>query len=390
MFTSFGVRVTPGSRFKSVRIVPVSIPHPHLRPEPHQGPWRGSGGVLRNRPQCVHTPSASMARGGRGSGSGWLPRKAPITCVSGSRLPSEAKDGDSLDPRGGLLSAVLERLEHTETDGLDTSSIPTGLADLDRKLGGLLTTTLVVVTCRPGDGQDALAMSIASHVAVNQGPFAYFSLEMSPTESRLRMAGRRSQSRLHAPAHRPNQRWWGRGCHDTDLGKTGPRHQPPLPSPPTRRRRPPHHRRHPREESAPQTPSGPRPAGRSRLRAAHAHPRRQPGEPPTRIAEISRNLKALACELDVPVVAVSQLNRALETHNDKRPQLGDIRESGAIKQPADLVLMTYRDDYYNPDSPKQDIAKQRAGPTRVIKATFTDKYTRFDNLPHRYTNTLGQ
>ena len=90
-----------------------------------------------------------------------------------------------------------------------------------------------------------------------------------------------------------------------------------------------------------------------------------------------------------------QLNRALETRNDKRPQLGDLRGSGAIEQDADVVLMIYRDDYYNPNSrdlgiAEINIAKQRAGPTGIVKATFADKYTRFDNLPHGYTNTPGQ
>jgi len=113
------------------------------------------------------------------------------------------------------------------------------------------------------------------------------------------------------------------------------------------------------------------------------------------IAEISLNLKALARELDVPVIAVSQLNRALESRQDKRPQLGDLRESGAIEQDADVVLMIYRDEYYNKDTRELGIAeiiiaKQRAGPTGMIKTTFADKYTRFDNLPHGYTNTIGQ
>ena len=105
----------------------------------------------------------------------------------------------------------------------------------------------------------------------------------------------------------------------------------------------------------------------------------------------SGHRKALARELDVPVVAVSQLNRALEARNDKRPQLGDLRESGAIEQDADAVLMIYRDEYYNPYTLQQgiaeiNIAKQRAEPTGIIKTTFADKYTRFDNLPYGYTN----
>ncbi|MCY4369823.1 MAG: AAA family ATPase [bacterium] len=94
----------------------------------------------------------------------------------------EKRAGDARETLGGLLTAVLERLEHIETEGLDISGIPTGLADLDRKLGGLQPSTLVVVAGRPGMGKSALAMNIASHVAANCGPVAYFSLEMSPTE----------------------------------------------------------------------------------------------------------------------------------------------------------------------------------------------------------------
>ena len=103
------------------------------------------------------------------------------------------------------------------------------------------------------------------------------------------------------------------------------------------------------------------------------------------IAEISLNLKALARELNVPVIAVSQLNRALESRADRRPQLGDLRESGAIEQDADVVLMIYRDDYYNEQSDQKGIAeimiaKQRAGPTGKVKTTFASEYTRFENI----------
>ena len=104
-------------------------------------------------------------------------------------------------------------------------------------------------------------------------------------------------------------------------------------------------------------------------------------------SKIHHNLKALARELDVPVIAVSQLNRALEARHGKRPQLGDLRESGAIEQDADIVPMIYHDDCYNPQTPQRgiaepDIAKQRAGTTGMVNATLADPHTRFDNLPH--------
>ena len=117
--------------------------------------------------------------------------------------------------------------------------------------------------------------------------------------------------------------------------------------------------------------------------------RRSGGSREQEISEISRSLKILAKELNVPVIALSQLSRAVEQREDHRPMLSDLRESGAIEQDADIVMFLYRDDYYNKESPEKDIAeviiaKQRAGSTGTVKLYWMGNYTKFVNIEKRF------
>ena len=238
-----------------------------------------------------------------------------------------------------------------------------------------------VVAGRPGMGKSALAMNIASHVAAKYGPVAYFSLEMSPTEIAYRWLG--SEARVDSMRLRTGLGLDGQRADSTRIwsalvNATSRLYAVPL-----------------------YADEGSRTVGDIRAKCRRLkrksglqlvvvdymqlmHSRGRDNRQ-QEIADISLNLKSLARELSLPVIAVSQLNRALEMRQEKRPQLGDLRESGAIEQDADVVLMIYRDEYY--DQASRDagmaeiiVAKHRAGPTGTIKVTFADKYTRFDNL----------
>ncbi|MYF26196.1 MAG: replicative DNA helicase [Acidimicrobiia bacterium] len=290
---------------------------------------------------------------------------------------SEDRNDEGLAQVGDLLMQVMKRLEDLEESGQEVTGLPTGLTDLDRKLGGLQPGSLIVVAGRPGMGKSALAMNIAGHVALNHGPVALFSLEMSPMEIAIRWLG--SHARVDSMKLRSGLKGDNPVRTFQQLQKAaGELFGAPL---------------HADERSRTVTDirAQCRRMKRSsglklvvvdymQLMQARTKENRQ-----QEIAEISLNLKALARELNVPVIAVSQLNRALESRADRRPQLGDLRESGAIEQDADVVLMIYRDDYYNEQSDQRGIAeimiaKQRAGPTGKIKTTFAAEYTRFENI----------
>jgi replicative DNA helicase len=231
-------------------------------------------------------------------------------------------------------------------------------------------------------GKTALALNIAEHVAVDNGlPVAIFSMEMSGTQLAMRMLGSIAKVDQHKMrTGRLADEEWGRlsaamgRLHEAPIyiDETGALNVLELRARARRMRRQ---------------------SGRLGLivvdylqlmRASSSGENRA-----TEISEISRSLKALAKELEVPVVALSQLSRAVEARNDRRPMMSDLRESGAIEQDADVILFIYRDEVYFPDKPETKgraeviIGKQRNGPIGRIELAFLGQYTRFENLAHQ-------
>jgi replicative DNA helicase len=278
-----------------------------------------------------------------------------------------------------VLARVFERIDHLyhRDSQSDITGVPTGYAKLDEMTSGLQGGDLIIVAGRPSMGKTALALNIAEHVAVSNGlPVAIFSMEMSATQLAMRMLGSIARVDQHKMrTGRLNDKEWG------DLSEAmGKLHETPiyideggaLTSLEVRARA----RRLKRQYSK----LGLIVIDYLQLMAASS----QGENRATEISEISRTLKAMAKELDVPVVALSQLNRALEQRPNKRPQMADLRESGAIEQDADVILAIYRDEVYNTETPEKgkaevNILKQRNGPIGMVPLTFLGQFTRFEN-----------
>ncbi len=289
---------------------------------------------------------------------------------------AERRVGEGLTAIDPLLGPAIERAEELQRLGSDVTGLPTGFRDLDRKLAGLHPTNLIVVAARPGMGKTALALNIAQNVAQQDHPVAIFSLEMSREEVVSRMlcsTGRIDSQRLRT----------GR-LSEADFTKlsnaASALYKKPIFV----------------DDSPGLTVT--------EIRAKARRLRRRPGlglvivdylqlmhgsggeNRQQEIALISRSLKNLARELDVPIIAVSQLNRSLESREDKRPRLGDLRESGAIEQDADVVLFIYRDETYNPDKVESKgiaeivVAKHRQGAVGKVQMTFLPEFTLFADM----------
>jgi replicative DNA helicase len=279
-----------------------------------------------------------------------------------------------------LVVQLIDRVTELHENGAEeVTGVRTGFYDLDRMTAGLQGGDLIVLAARPSMGKTAFALNIAENVAVQEGlPVAVFSMEMGASQLALRMVGslgRINQSNLRTGKLGDDE--WGRLSEAVDRLKTANifiDETPALNSAELRARA----RRQARQcgklglivVDYLQLMSGSSSSEENRA---------------TELGEISRGLKALAKELNCPVIALSQLNRSVESRNDKRPMMSDLRESGAIEQDADIIMFIYRDDYYNKDSKEPGVAeivigKQRNGPVGTVKLTFLKPLTRFDNL----------
>jgi replicative DNA helicase len=278
-----------------------------------------------------------------------------------------------------LVSDLLGRVEEMSQNPHDITGVPSGFRDFDEMTSGLQPGDLIVLAARPSMGKTALAINIAEHVAVGEGlPVAVFSMEMGASQLAIRLVGsigRIDQGHLRTGKLTDDE--WPRLTQAVEQLQSV-------------------------SLFIDETPG----LNPSELRGNAKKLARQCGKlglivvdylqlmssgstdgdnRATELGEISRGLKMLAKELQCPIIALSQLNRSVETRTDKRPMMSDLRESGAIEQDADVIMFIYRDDYYNKDSKEPGVAeviigKQRNGPTGTVKLAFLKPLTKFETM----------
>jgi replicative DNA helicase len=280
-----------------------------------------------------------------------------------------------------LVMQLIDRVTELYENGAEeVTGVRTGFYDMDRMTAGLQPGDLIILAARPSMGKTAFALNIAEHVAVQEGlPVVVFSMEMGASQLALRLVGSLGRiDQQHLRTGKLSDDEWSRLSEATEkLAKASVFiDETPALNPSELRARA---RRQARQ------------CGRlgliviDYLQLMSGSSSANEENRATVIGEISRGLKALAKELQCPVIALSQLNRSVETRTDKRPMMSDLRESGAIEQDADVIMFIYRDEYYNKDSKEPGVAeiiigKQRNGPVGTVKLTFLKPLTKFDNL----------
>src|SRR6266480_1555638 len=280
-----------------------------------------------------------------------------------------------------LLKESFERITQLYEAGVDVTGTPSGYRDLDRLTSGFQPGNLIIIAARPSMGKSALALCMAANIAVREGvPVGLFTLEMSKSEvtQRLMCSEAKVESqRLRNGKLAPDD--WPRLTAACDklakapiyVDDTGSINMMEIRSKARRLKS-----RHP--------DLGLIIVDYLQLMTSGGNAENRVQE----VSQISRSLKILARDLDVPIIALSQLSRAVEQRTDKRPILSDLRESGSIEQDADLVAFIYRDEYYNDESDQQGLAevilaKHRNGPTDALKLSFLKRYAKFADLAAR-------
>jgi len=292
---------------------------------------------------------------------------------------SENKIKPSFYHIGKIIEGNIDALEERQGSKALVTGVATGFTKIDELTAGFQQSDLIILAGRPGMGKTAFALNIAQHAAVDTNiPVALFSLEMSKEQLSMRMLS--SEAQIDSAKMRRgfiSQNDWMKITDAAGVLAEAPifiDDSPDITALEIRTKS----RRLKMDQNI-----GMVIVDYIQLMKGSASAERRDLE----ISEISRSLKALAKELSIPVVALSQLNRELEKRSDKRPQLSDLRESGALEQDADVVAFIYRDELYNKDenNPKKGtaeviIAKQRNGPTGFAPLKFWDAYTRFGDL----------
>lgn len=292
---------------------------------------------------------------------------------------SENKIKPSFSLIRGIIKESFKTIEALYARKELVTGVPTGFLKLDDLTSGFQKSDLIIIAGRPAMGKTAFALNIAQHVALETAlPVAVFSLEMSKEQLSMRL--------LSSEARVDSQRLRKGFLGETDWPKlttaAGRLSEAPIYIDDTAAIMVLEMKAKARRLKAE--------AGLGLIVVDYIQLMRSGMSKDSReqeISEISRSLKALAKELNVPVIALSQLNRKVEDRTNRRPQMADLRESGAIEQDADVIIFIYRDEVYNKDENNPDkgiaeiiIGKQRNGPQGVVKLAFLDKYTRFENL----------
>jgi len=293
-----------------------------------------------------------------------------------------ARGKSGFRPLKQILPEAVDRIDLLHQSGGDITGIPTGYNEFDKLTAGLQPGELIIIAGRPSMGKTTLAVNIAENAAIGaKVPTAIFSMEMPSQQLAFRMIaslGRVDQAHLRTGKF-PDEDW-SRINTAVQLMSDAPIFIDDSPSlSPTEIRA--RARRLKREHGL-----GLIVIDYLQLMQVHGSTENRA----TEISEISRSLKALAKELELPVIALSQLNRSVEQRTDKRPVMSDLRESGAIEQDADLIVFIYREEVYNAETPRKgvadiSIAKQRNGPIGDFPLTFVGRFTKFENwVPESY------